>query len=102
MTAGRALFAEVFQQMLRQAAVVLGQRHDAPNAGDVVGFALEKTLGQTTSERLPIGRLLQAPIALPNTRGLNDQIALLFEVIQGGNDPPARLAELPTGRIGVQ
>ena len=79
--------------MLREAARVLGQRNDAVNAFDIVGLALQKAVGQCRNQSLPIGGLMQAPIAGPYAGGLNNQVALLFKIIERGDDSLARLSK---------
>jgi hypothetical protein len=40
MAAVGTLFSEILEQMLRETTWVLGQRYDAVNAFDIVGFSL--------------------------------------------------------------
>ena len=81
---------------------MLGQCDDAVNALNIVDLSLQKTFCQRANQRLPIGRLMQTPIAEPYARGLNNQVALFLQIIERGNDSLTRLAEQSACRLGVE
>jgi len=95
-TAYAALLTKVAEQMLRQAAVMLRKIHDPPNALDIIGFALLKSLIERGDKGAHVGRYTQSSIALSKARDLQGEIALFLQIHQRGNDAFTRLTDVLT------
>jgi hypothetical protein len=72
--------------VLREASRVFSQRHNGVNAFNIVGLSLEKTVGQRVNQCLPICWLTKSSIADSHAGGLHNQIALLLEIGERGDD----------------
>ncbi len=87
------LLAEVGQQMSRQTAVLLGIFEHSMDASHVVLLPSLEASAQRLTKRVQIARHFLHSVSFMHPRCLNDQVAQLFQVAQGGHDPLARLAD---------
>ncbi len=63
---------------------------------------MDKAVSQRFGKRFAVRRLLQAAIAYPHAGRLDDQVALLFEVIEGGDDSFTRLIKRSARRLSIE